>query len=67
MMITTSLSYAQLVFWGKIFDRIQLVRFFLHFAVKLKRKIEICLFRHREIYLEYLGAIKMRENDEISI
>ena len=41
--------------------------FFLHFAAKLKRKIKICLFRPRQIYLEYLGAIKMRDKDEISI
>ena len=41
--------------------------FFLHFAVKLKRKIKICSFRPRQIYLEYLGAIKMRDKDEISI
>ena len=45
-------QYAQLFFWGEIFDKIQLVRFFLHFAVKLKRKIDICLFRPRKIYLE---------------
>ena len=27
--------------------------FFLHFAMKLKRKIKICSFRPRQIYLEY--------------
>ena len=31
-------------FLGEIFDRIQLVPFFLYFAVKLKRKIKICSF-----------------------
>ena len=41
--------------------------FFLHFRLKLKRKIEICLFRPQKIYLEYLGAVKMRDKDEISI
>ena len=41
--------------------------FFLHFTVKLKRKIEICSFWPRQIYLEYLGAVKMRDKDEISI
>ena len=51
----------------EIFDRIQLVPFFLHFAVKLKREVKICLFRPRLIYMEYLGAIKMRKKDEISI
>ena len=55
------------VFLGEIFDRIQLVPFFLHFAVKLKRKIKICLFRPQQIYLEYLGAIEMGHTDEISI
>ena len=52
---------------GEIFDRIQLVLFFLHFAVRLKRKIKICSFRPQQIYLEYLGAIKMGDTDEISI
>ena len=51
----------------EIFDRIQLVPFFLHFAVKLKREVKICLFRPRQIYLEYLGPVKMRDEDEISI
>ena len=32
-----------------------------------KRKIKICSFRPLQIYLEYLGAIKMRDKDEISI
>ena len=54
-------------FGGEIFDRIQPVPFFLHFAVKLKKKIKICSFRPRQVYLEYLGAIKMRDKDEISI
>ena len=54
-------------FLVEIFDRIQLVSFFLHFAVKLKRKIKICSFWPQVIYLEFLGAIKMRDKDEISI
>ena len=53
--------------WVKYLTEFNLFLFFLHFAVKLKRKIKICLFRPRQIYLEYLGAIKMRDKDEISI
>ena len=49
-----------------IFDEIQLVPLFLHFAVKLKMKIETCLFRPRQIYMEYLDGTIMRDNDEIS-
>ena len=31
--------------------------------MKLKRKIKICLFWPRQIYLEYLGAVKMRDRN----
>ena len=41
--------------------------FFLHFAVKLRRKSKYVFFQPRQIYLEYLGAIKMRDKDKISI
>ena len=40
--------------------------FSLHFAVKLKKENQF-FFRPRQIYLEYLGAVKMRDKDEISI
>ena len=49
----------------KIFDRSQLVPFFLHFAVNLKRKIKICSFLPGQICLDYL--VQMRDKDEISI
>ena len=59
-------KYLGTSFLGEIFDRTQLVLFF-RFAVKLKRKNKICLFWPRQIYLEYLGAVKMRDKDEISM
>ena len=42
--------------------------FFLTFCSEIKKKIKICFFfQPRQIYLEYLGAIKMRDKDKISI
>ena len=40
---------------------------FLYLTVKLRREIKKCLFQPRQIYLEYFGAIKMRDKDEFSI
>ena len=41
--------------------------FFLTFCSEIKKKSKICFFQPRQIYLEYLGAIKMRDKDKISI
>ena len=47
-------------FFGvKYLTEFNLSLFFLHFAVKLKRKIKIFSFWPQQIYLEYLGSFKM--------
>ena len=60
-------KYLSTSFLGEKFDKIQLVPFFLTFYSEIEKENRNMFIWPRQINLEYLGAVKMRDKDEISI